>query len=327
MLFDGHCDIWTDIAARRLDYNETDVFRHRHLEKFRAGGVTGGVFVVWIDPPRDVDPAKRAREIIACRDAEMQEASDLIHIVTKYEDFAVAEKLGKLAVVNGLEGLSQIGSNLDLLDQYYEEGNFRHAILTWNNYNDLATGWTEDPERGLTEIGAQAVRRIQDLGMVMDVSHLNDKSFWGVMDVAQGPVVASHSNCRALCPIGRDLSDEMIKEIAQTGGIIGMNSFGGLISLDEELQTVEHLADHAEHIVDLVGIDHVAIGYDFDEYLGKEALASFSDNLEEPSAKGIGNEADAQNLIKVLASRGYDQEGLDKIAYKNFYRIFKEVWK
>ena len=179
----------------------------------------------------------------------------------------------------------------------------------------------------ITEAGKKAVKRIQDLGMVMDVSHLNDKCFWGVIDLAQGPIIASHSNARSVCPAMRNLTDDMLKAIAKTGGLVGMNSMREFISEKHDEQNVEHLADHVEYIADLIGIDHIGLGFDFDDYLGGEALKTFSDHVDSPSGDGISNEAEAKNILAVLKKRGYSQEDLDKIGYKNFYRVFKEVWK
>ena len=111
-----------------------------------------------------------------------------------------------------------------MINYFYDEVGVRHAMLTWNELNALATGWPVDVTRGLTEAGKKAVKRIQDLGMVMDVSHLNDKCFWGVIDLAQGPIIASHSNARSVCPAMRNLTDDMLKAIAKTGGLVRMNS-------------------------------------------------------------------------------------------------------
>ncbi|MDO4868747.1 MAG: membrane dipeptidase [Bacillota bacterium] len=327
MIFDGHGDVWNDVTSRRIDHGEKDVFRARHLEKFRAGGVTGGIFVIWVDPPYDADPVSRSAQIVDCIKQEMEDASDIINIVTKYEDFAEGTAKGMINVVNGIEGLSQIGEDLDQINRFYEEVGVRHAMLTWNEQNALATGWPQDVNRGLTDAGKQAVRRIQDLGMVMDVSHLNDKSFWDVMEAASAPVIASHSNARAVCPAMRNLTDDMIKEIASSGGLLGMNSLREFIDEDVAKQTVERLADHAVYVAELVGTDYIGLGYDFDDYLEEGALSAFSGHLDSPSGDGISNEAEAGNLLVELRKRGFTEDEIEKIAYKNFYRVFKRCWK
>ena len=327
MIFDGHGDIWTDVTCRRVEHQECDVFRRRHLKKFREGNVSGGIFVIWIDPPHDKDPVKRSAQIVDSIRAELKEASDILQPVTCFRDFEAGTAAGKINVVTGMEGLSQIGEDIDRINFFYNEVGVRHAMLTWNEQNALAAGWPRDKDQGLTQAGVRAVRRIQDLGMVMDVSHLNDKGFWDVMRLAGGPVIASHSNARSLCPVMRNLSDDMLKEIAATDGLVGMNSLREFIDEQPENQDVEHLADHVEYIADLIGIRHIGLGYDFDDYLGQEALGSFSSNLDSPSGKGVANETEAGNLLRVLRDRGYTDEELGAVAYGNFYRVFQAVWK
>lgn len=327
MIFDGHGDVWTDVTCHAVDHGERDIFRKYHLKKFQEGNVTGGIFVIWMDPPYDKDPVARSKQVVASIKQEMIDASDILNFVTKFEDFEKGTKAGKINVVTGMEGLSQIGEDIDQIDYFYNEVGVRHAMLTWNEQNALATGWPQDVNRGLTEAGKKAVRRMQDLGMVVDTSHLNDKSFWDIMHMAQGPIIASHSNARAVCPAMRNLTDDMLKAIAETNGLVGMNSLREFIDEEHDNQDVEHLANHVEYIADLIGIEHIGLGFDFDDYLGGEALSSFSNNLDSPSGKGISNEAEAKNLLEVLKNRGYNQDQLEAIAYKNFYRVFKEVWK
>lgn len=215
MLFDGHGDVWTDVTCKRVDNHETDIFRKYHLKKFQAGKVTGGIFVIWIDPPYDKDPAARSKQIVQSIKEEMIDSADLLNFVTKFEDFEKGTKAGKINVVTGIEGLSQIGEDIDMIDYFYNEVGARHAMLTWNELNALATGCPQDPSRGLTEAGKLAVKRMEKLGMVLDVSHLNDKSFWDLMSIATTPVIASHSNSRTVCPAKRNLTDDMLKEIAK----------------------------------------------------------------------------------------------------------------
>ncbi len=327
MIFDGHGDVWTDVTCKHVDKGEHDVFRKYHLDKFRKGNVTGGIFVIWMDPPYDQDPVKRSRQIVQSIRQEQEESRDIVNYVTKFSDFDEGTKAGKINVVTGMEGMAQIGEDIDLIDYFYHEVGVRHAMMTWNETNALATGWPGDVSRGLTETGRRACRRIQDLGMVMDVSHLNDKCFWDVIHLAQGPIIASHSNSRTVCPHMRNLSDDMLRAIAETGGLAGMNSMREFIAEAHDDQTVERLADHVCYIADLIGVEHIGLGFDFDDYLESDALSAFSGNIDSPSGLGIANEAEASNLLDVLRQRGFHQDELDAIGYKNFYRVFKQVWK
>lgn len=327
MIFDGHGDIWTDVTCRITENGERDVFRNRHLEKFRKGNVGGGIFVIWIDPPYDKDPEKRYAQIVRCIKQEMQDAGDILNIVREYGDFETGTRSGRINVVMGMEGLSQIGEDIDRINMFYDELGVRHAMLTWNETNALAAGWPGDVDHGLTNAGRQAVKRIQDLGMVMDVSHLNDRCFRDVISLAQAPVIASHSNARALCPAMRNLTDDMILEIAKTGGLVGMNSLREFIDEDPGRQNVERLADHALHIAELAGTEYIGLGYDFDDYLGTEALSTFSGNTDSPGGDGIADESEAGNLLQELRKRGFTEDDIEKVAYKNFYRVFRECWK
>src|SRR5699024_8198889 len=119
----------------------------------------GGIFVIWIDPPYDKDPAARSKQIVQSIKEEMIDSADLLNFVTKFEDFEKGTKAGKINVVTGIEGLSQIGEDIDMIDYFYNEVGARHAMLTWNELNALATGCPQDPSRGLTEAGKLAVKR------------------------------------------------------------------------------------------------------------------------------------------------------------------------
>ena len=116
MIFDGHGDIWTDVTCHVMDHGERDIFRKYHLNKFREGHVTGGIFVIWIDPPNDKDPAARSKQIVTSIKQEMVDAADILNFVTKFEDFEKGTKAGKINVVTGMEGLSQIGEDIDQID-------------------------------------------------------------------------------------------------------------------------------------------------------------------------------------------------------------------
>lgn len=253
---------------------------------------------------------------------EIAENPDLFQIVKETADLDRARADSKLAVIIGLEGLSGIGKNLDLLYLFQRFG-VRHASLTWNEENALATGVKGNRERGLTETGVRAVRLMEELGMIVDVSHLNEKSFWDVYEVSSRPFIASHSNCHALCPVPRNITDEQIKAIADSGGVIGVNACKGFIHSQSNKRDAWHLADHIDHIVELVGIDHVGFGFDFCDYLRDTAnLNSSGDGI---AAKGIEDASKAQNMIEILQERGYTPEEIEKVSYKNFYRVIKEI--
>lgn len=322
MVFDGHSDIWTDVTLRSFN-GERDIIRKHHLERLRAGQITGSILVMWIDPPYTSNPEKRMVEIEEAIKLELPYIQDDIVIAHNFADVERALAENKLYFFIGMEGLSGIGENIDLIDHYHEFG-ARHAGLTWNEQNALATGVAGDKDRGLTALGKQAVKRLNDKKMLVDVSHLNDKSFWDLIDVTDRPVIASHSNSRTLCNAPRNLTDDQIKKIGETGGLVGMNSFNLFVSKDRELQNVHTLAMHAAYVAELIGVDHVAIGMDYCEFLDDSALGSFS-TQENPYIKGLEDASHTPNFLAELKNVGFNREEIEKISYKNYHRIIQEI--
>jgi len=161
---------------------------------------------------------------------------------------------------------------------------------------------------------------MEELGILLDVSHLNEKSFWDVYKVSTKPFIASHSNAYKLCEHPRNLKDEQIKAIAKSGGVIGLNSWNK--SVDTESPSIEKLADHVEYIVNLVGIEHMAFGFDFCDFLYDELWQKDEPKKE---TRGFEDTTCIPQLIKLLKDRGYTEDMLSKIAYKNLMRVFKGI--
>ena len=325
MLIDIHGDIWTDVAIKR-SLGERDIIKRYHLERFRKGDMAGGTFIVWIDPPHaEKRPKERFLEIIKYMCQEIWENQDILKVIYSSKDFYHAVNEGKLAVVLGMEGLSPLGEDPEGIYTLYQLG-FRQISLTWNEQNAFATGTRGDVNRGLTELGKRAIRIMEELGIILDVSHANDKTFWDIYDVATKPIIASHSNARALCPVPRNITDEQIKAIGESGGLVGINAFNEFIHVDRDKRNVDYLINHIEHIVDLIGIDHVTFGFDFFEYLEEDKSKSF---IEDPyrGTPGIEDISQAPNLIRKLQDRGFSKEDIEKISYRNFLNLMDRVFK
>lgn len=322
MIFDCHGDIWTDVTVQRSKGME-NVIRNRHLDRLKKGNIIGGIFVLWIDPPHDKTPGKRLIEMLGATATEIMGNQDILRIILEKEDFNKALEEEKLAVVIGAEGLSGIGDNIDLINALYMFG-LRHASLTWNEENLLATGARGNPERGLTVLGEKAVNLMEELGMIIDVSHANDKTFWDIYDKTTKPFIASHSNCRALCDVKRNLSDEQLKAISDRGGLVGLNSFNEFVHLDKEKQDLKHLVNHLDHMVEIMGVDHVCFGFDFFDFLENDTTDDFVEG-DTIGTLGFENAYETQNLIDEMIKRGYSKEDIEKISYKNFHRIIKEL--
>lgn len=325
MLIDIHGDIWTDVAIKR-SLGERDIIKRYHLERFRKGDMAGGTFIVWVDPPHAEErPKERFFEIIKYMCQEIWENQDILKVIYSSKDFYHAVDEGKLAIILGMEGLSPLGEDPEGIYTLYQLG-FRQISLTWNEQNAFATGTRGDVNRGLTELGKRAIRIMEELGIILDVSHANDKTFWDIYEVATKPIIASHSNARALCPVPRNITDEQIKAIGESGGLVGINAFNEFIHVDRDKRNVDYLISHIEHIVDLIGIDHVAFGFDFFEYLDAEKSQSF---IEDPyrGTPGIEDISQAPNLIRKLRDRGFSKEDIEKISYRNFLNLMDRVLK
>ncbi len=323
MLIDIHGDIWTDVTVKR-SLGERHIIKKYHLDRFKRGNMVGGTFVVWIDPPHDDRPKERFEESIKYMAAEIWENQDILRVIYNTEDFYKAVDKGKLAVLLGLEGISHLGEDVEGIYTLYQLG-FRQMSLTWNEENAFATGARGDINRGLTELGKEAVKIIEDLGIILDVSHANDKSFWDICRIATKPIIASHSNARALCNVPRNLTDDQIKAIGESRGLIGINAFNEFIHVDRDKRNLDYLIKHIEHIVDLIGIDHVAFGFDFFEYLEEDTSNTF---IEDPyrGTPGIEDISKAPNLINKLRERGFSQEDIEKISYKNFLNLMDRIF-
>jgi len=308
-VFDAHEDIWTHVA-QKMAKGEKDVFRKYHLEHHLKGNVRGGIFVIWIESEYANSPRQRLEEIVKCVKEEMRASNDIITVAHNAKEYHEAIAKGKMGVIYGLEGLSYIEKDLSMLDWLYAQG-ARHASFTWNEENALATGAKGTPTRGLTALGKEAVRKMETLRMLLDVSHLNETTFWDIAKIQTRPMMASHSNARALCDHPRNLTDDQLKLIRDLGGVVGLNSYPGFVSEKGDLAS---LVDHAIYLVEKIGIDHVGCGFDFCDYL-KDDDGDVLKNLEDSSK--------APNFFKMLSEKGYPKDALEKIAHKNFERLLE----
>ncbi|WP_234122713.1 dipeptidase [Clostridium hydrogenum] len=321
MIFNAHDDVWTNITRKR-QMGRKDILRNYHCQEYKKASAGGGIFVIWQDRVDKKDPKKRAIEIIKNMSIEVAETKDLIQIIRRKDDFNKAREEGKLAVVIGVEGLSFIDNDLELIPVLYMLG-VRHCTLTWNEENALAAGINGSPKMGLSKLGEECIHYMEKIGMVLDVSHINEKSFWDICEIVKKPIIASHSNCRKLCDVTRNLYDDQLKAIANTDGVVGLNAYSEFVDMDEKNRTIDRLCDHIDHMVEVMGIDHVGLGFDFFNYFEEENVEEFkSDNT--PPIENFEDITKAQNLINCLVKRGYSREDIEKIEHKNFIRVIRK---
>ena len=320
MIFDAHSDMMEDFVFRR-SWGETDIFNRLHLERYQKGNIEGSLFAIFVDPPYNRNEAVRHRteQIMKAANEEFS-VCDSIAVVHNYEEMLRAKEAGKFYVFLGVEGMAAIQDDISWLDRYYEFG-ARHGMLTWNEANALAAGASSGESYGLTEMGKKVVRAMQEKKMIIDVSHLNDNGFWDISKMAVAPFIASHSNCRALCNAPRNLTDDQLRTIRDCGGVVGLNAYRNFVDADPQKQTVERLAEHAAHMIDIMGIDHVCCGFDFFEFIEKTpGVRMGNDNV-----KGLEDCSKAPGLFDCFSKMGMSEEDKEKIASQNFNRIIQQV--
>ncbi len=357
VMVDTHNDLLTAVIEKKLQLDsDLKGKTHSDLNRFLQAGVDLQLFSVWCDGEKQNPFAWANREMDTLL-AVAQRNPDKLIITDNFASMESAWKQGKLVGLFGVEGGHMIENDLTKLDQLYAKG-ARYMTLTWNNSTSWASSaWDEtmQPEKlaqkGLTPFGKQVVQRMNQLGMLVDLSHVGVQTFWDAMNTTTKPVLVSHSNCHAICPVPRNLTDEQIKAIGKNGGVIHLNFYSGFVDssfkqketaflqthareLDSLKQTgmqqeyamsiltnkyadevynirptLDQLLNHLDHIVRLIGVDHVGMGSDFD------GITS--------APKELNDVTDYPLITKALLERGYSKKDIEKILGKNFLRILK----
>jgi membrane dipeptidase len=202
--------------------------------------------------------------------------------------------------------------------------------LTYNERNPLGDGCTERTDAGLSDLGLEVIREMNRLGLLIDLSHVGYQTSMEAIETSHAPVIFSHSNARAICNSPRNLSDDQIRSVAARGGVVGVNDFPTFVSQDAS-PTIEHLLDHIDYLVHLVGDDHVGLGFDFsteteDDY---EYFKYKQDVYPKPPwiyPSGIDGFEKIPNVTRGLVVRGYSDEAIRRILGGNFLRVFRQVW-
>ena len=327
IMADAHLDLAYDVHRQRCN-GQRKVIETLYLEDFRKGGINVIVCAVFVDGDPEM-ALKQAMMQIAAIYAELEESPHIMALCRTYNDMVKIVQEGKIALLLSLEGVEPLGRDLELLPLFYALG-IRILGLCWSRRNYAADGalYTEVEEGqkgGLTNFGIRLVREAEKLGMLIDVTHLNDEGFQDVDRISENPIIASHSNCRAIHGTKRNLSDEQITAIAARNGVIGVNACSCIVAGSEEKATVETLVDHIDHIVSLVGVEHVGLGFDFCERI--MTLGSFVEvNGSKIKAfdviRGYGG---TLVLTAALLKRRYSEEDIGKIYGKNILNVFKKV--
>jgi membrane dipeptidase len=301
-LFDAHCDT----AYATLRTGEGFWQNAGHQDIARSARFSPRVQVYAIFDKADA-LEERYRLQMDHIQSQLRAHSDRIALCTSASEIKKAHALGRQAALISVEGAGLIGCSVEGLERACREG-VRLVNLTWNFENALSGSNDEGAGRGLTPLGRQFVDRCFDLGVLVDVSHLSDPGFWDVMALARGPVVASHSNARALCAHKRNLTDDQFRALVQNGGVVGINLYAEFLGDDPDVDTVLR---HIFRFLELGGERHIGIGADLD---GCDRLP-----------KGISGVEDMGKIYEALLRAGVSEALAYDIFFGNFMRLFERI--
>ena len=348
---DSHIDTVQRVLVMGEDLGKRWDAGHVDIPRLQEGGTHAPFFALWV--PVYFPGAEAVRRTLDLRDA-MQSVldthKDQMELATTAADIRRIVKAGKISVFLTVEGGHTIDDDLRVLRMYYQLG-VRSMTLTHSRNNNWADSATDKPvHNGLTDFGREVVREMNRLGMLVDVSHVADKTFYDTLSVTSKPVIVSHSSMRAISPVPRNVTDEMLWALAKNGGVIGISFGEGFINpkdaeaLESAIKTetagpaltgralddyaaedvrnlfgtrvkvaatVADVADHIDHAVRIAGIDHVGIGSDFDGVSGPP--------------NGLDDVSKMPALIEVLLERGYAERDVKKILGENYLRVIREV--
>lgn len=284
-VFDAHSDILYDVYQSSLkgDFKRFDEYHLKQLEN----KINGGIWTLY--SPNEFDLLEAIRV-----------SKSLID-------------LNKFEVVLGLEGLRNLKQVSDLKELY--SLGFRHVMLTWNEANDYATGIKGPKDRGVTLLGYKVLDFLVEHDMIIDLSHLNEQSFYDVLNYTNKNIIVSHSNIYELHEHPRNLKLEQLKKLKEANGMLGLTLVGSFLSDNFEERTLDEFVKHLKYAIDIMGIDNVCFGFDFMDYFNSPQTS----NLEE-----LKSANEINNLFRILIKHGFENSEIEKLTYYNIYNKFKK---
>ena len=365
IVIDTHADTPQRFLDDNFDIGSTDPkdIGHISLDKAHAGNLGAEFFSIWVDP--ETNQGHFAQHTLDLIDSVYEQAArhpDRMMMAFSTDDIERAHKQKKLAALMGIEGGHSIENDVHLLRDFYRLG-VRYMTLSWSNTNEWAdsSGDIDDPKiqhhNGLTDFGKQVVLEMNRLGMIVDISHVADKTFWDTIATTKAPVIASHSSARALTSAPRNMTDDMLRAVAKNGGVVDVNFFSGFLDqnywnalqaqkteqaaatrayldklkaegkqityVDDDRITREWMAKipRPPFTVLIDHIDHIAKVAGIDHV----GLGSDFDGVSGATPTGMDSAADLPKITQALLDRGYSAEDIHKILGGNVLRVFKEV--
>lgn len=356
---DSHNDILTACIEKKLSMDADLTGKtHSDLARFKKAGVDVQIFSVWCDgnEPNPLGLANREMDSLY---AVVKRNPGAITIVHNQKELKAALKAKKLAAMFGVEGGHMMNNDLENLNRFYARGT-RYMTLTWNNSNPWATSAMDETmkkdslartHKGLTDFGKQVVQRMNELGMMIDLSHVGEQTFWDAINTTTKPVIVSHSNAYALCPIFRNLKDDQIKAVAKNGGVIDLNFYSGFIDSTFKKKEAKFVLAHAQELDALKKqgmVQEYALSVLADKYAdevksNRPPLSAIMDHMDYIvklagiDHVGIGSDFDGitsspqdldgvldyPNLTKAMLERGYSKKDINKVLGGNLLRVLK----
>jgi membrane dipeptidase len=367
IVVDTHADTPQRFLYEGFDIGNTDPsdYGHISLDKARAGNLGAEFFSIWVDPETGDDHyAKRTLDLIDSVYEQAARHPDRMTMAFSVADIERAHQQKKLAALMGIEGGHSIENDIHLLRDYYRLG-VRYMTLTWSNTNEWAdsSGDMKDTKvqhhDGLTDFGKQVVLEMNRLGMMVDISHVADKTFYDAIAVSKAPVIASHSSARALTNVPRNMTDDMLRAVAKNGGVVQVNFFSGFVD-QKSLDAMKAVGDERDKAVKLhkdqqkaagktvnwIEIDRIERSFmvnvprpplstliDHIDHIAKVAgidhvgLGSDFDGVSGATPQGMDSAADLPKITQGLLDRGYSENDIKKVLGGNLLRVFGDVEK
>jgi membrane dipeptidase len=329
MIVDAHNDLLVEVAHFR---HEEQPFRDRWLSQLRRGGVGLQVCPASVDVNElpEFGLRRSLTQIAECHRAAADNPEDVL-LVRDATDLETALDEGRIALLLSMEGAEPLGYDPTLADLFWLLG-VRMFSLTWNRRNPFADGLGEANDGGLSALGRELVARLAGLGMILDLAHASQQTFFQVLDHApDAPVVVSHACCRAAYDIPRNLTDDQLRVLADHGGVLAV--MGIPLAVDLEAPSLARVVDHIDHAVDVMGIDHVGLGADFmTQIVESGAEPAFQATSLMPAGMsfadavpGFSGPADYPALVAAMEARGYGTGALEAILGGNLLRVVRQA--
>jgi membrane dipeptidase len=308
-----------------IDGLNASVLDRNYLKKLIVGGVTAINLTI-----AEKENCSEAIKNIANLTNLIEENADLGLVVRSTHDIIKAKEEGKAGIIFGFQDTQPLEGKLELLKIFKALG-VKIIQITYNEANLMGTGCGEKKDAGLSFLGREAIKRMNKLGILIDLSHVGDVTSLEAIELSDKPVVFSHSNARSLCNNVRNKPDELIKALAEKGGVIGVNAYPAFLNEKPKQASITDLLNHIDYLVNLVGVNHVGIGLDLIE--GKEE--QIAETLKKRPdiwgtvysyPKDINTITKFPNIVKGLVERGYSNNDVKKIIGENFLRVYREAW-